>query len=191
MCARRFKAGAEWVTSPSTAEQAGDVRHALAKLVYAAAQFRAILPRSSAQFRRAILRSSAQFFRAILRSSLRRSCSVALLYRYAAIFSWLVTTINDEIDGGGSTSTAHSIGFVDIFGFEIFEVNSLEQLCINFANEKLQRLFIGVLFDAAAVRCPSSNLRVAALQPTASSTATSPGALPRGRRRRRDDQIHR
>ena len=35
MCARRFKAGAEWVTSPSTAEQAGDVRHALAKLVSA------------------------------------------------------------------------------------------------------------------------------------------------------------
>ena len=141
MCARRFKAGAEWVTSPSTAEQAGDVRHALAKLVYAAAQFRAIPPRNA-----------AQFFRVSLRSSLRRSCSLALLYRYAAIFSWLVTTINDEIDGGGSTSTAHSIGFVDIFGFEIFEVNSLEQLCINFANEKLQRLFIGVLFDAAVRR---------------------------------------
>jgi len=64
MCARRFKAGAEWVTSPSTAEQAGDVRHALAKLVYAAAQFRAqfcaILPRNSAQFCAILPRDSAQ-----------------------------------------------------------------------------------------------------------------------------------
>ena len=152
MCARRFKAGAEWVTSPSTAEQAGDVRHALAKLVYAAAQFRAIPPRNA-----------AQFFRVSLRSSLRRSCSLALLYRYAAIFSWLVTTINDEIDGGGSTSTAHSIGFVDIFGFEIFEVNSLEQLCINFANEKLQGIFNAVMLLAAKEEFAREGLPATAL----------------------------
>lgn len=59
---------------------------------------------------------------------------------YARLFDWLVQRINTAI-GLGESKKGRQIGILDIFGFEIFKVNSFEQLCINFANEKLQQHF--------------------------------------------------
>lgn len=57
---------------------------------------------------------------------------------YKNMFTWIVERVNQSIYKE-ETNTKHSkfIGILDIFGFEIFESNSFEQLCINYANEKL------------------------------------------------------
>eukprot|EP00741_Cyanophora_paradoxa_P018970 tig00021108_g18313.t1 len=58
---------------------------------------------------------------------------------YGRLFEWLVQRINKCIRN--DEKTVAFIGILDIFGFESFKVNSFEQLCINFANEKLQQQF--------------------------------------------------
>ena len=65
---------------------------------------------------------------------------------YSRLFTHLVESINDSLMFGGDSR--FFIGAVDIFGFECFPTNSLEQLCINFANEKLQRMFTEAVFES-------------------------------------------
>uniref|UniRef100_A0A0F8AV99 Myosin heavy chain, fast skeletal muscle n=1 Tax=Larimichthys crocea TaxID=215358 RepID=A0A0F8AV99_LARCR len=65
---------------------------------------------------------------------------------YEKMFLWMVVRINEMLD----TKQARQfyIGVLDIAGFEIFEFNTLEQLCINFTNEKLQQFFNHHMFVA-------------------------------------------
>ncbi|XP_033895599.2 myosin heavy chain, fast skeletal muscle-like [Acipenser ruthenus] len=58
---------------------------------------------------------------------------------YEKMFSWMVIRINQMLDT--KQPRQFYIGVLDIAGFEIFDLNSLEQLCINFTNEKLQQFF--------------------------------------------------
>lgn len=59
---------------------------------------------------------------------------------YNNLFDWIVGRINRSLKSKQATS--NNIGILDIYGFEIFEKNSFEQLCINYVNEKLQQIFI-------------------------------------------------
>ncbi|XP_042284103.1 unconventional myosin-VIIb-like [Thunnus maccoyii] len=68
---------------------------------------------------------------------------------YNKLFIWIVQKINHVTYkklNKNPKSTFLSIGLLDIFGFENFQTNSFEQLCINFANEKLQQFFVGHIF---------------------------------------------
>jgi myosin heavy subunit len=60
---------------------------------------------------------------------------------YSAIFDWLVSRLNQQLRPAQPEQVACNLSIVDIYGFEQFETNSFEQLCINYANEKLQQDF--------------------------------------------------
>ncbi|KAB1265776.1 Unconventional myosin-XIX [Camelus dromedarius] len=69
----------------------------------------------------------------------RRDCLAKLVY--ARLFDWLVSVINSSVCADPASWTTF-IGLLDVYGFESFPHNSLEQLCINYANEKLQQHFV-------------------------------------------------
>ncbi|CAF0979976.1 unnamed protein product [Rotaria sordida] len=70
---------------------------------------------------------------------------------YERLFEWLIKYINKTLSRENNEQSNYIqraiqsslvIGVLDIYGFEIFDNNSFEQLCINYCNEKLQQLFI-------------------------------------------------
>ena len=65
---------------------------------------------------------------------------------YGKLFDHITALINKGIESVKTGDMVNSIGVLDIFGFEIFKVNSFEQLCINLANEKLQYHFNAHIF---------------------------------------------
>ncbi|TNN75925.1 Unconventional myosin-XV [Liparis tanakae] len=63
---------------------------------------------------------------------------------YSLLFGWLTERINGRVY---PRNDALSISILDIYGFEELQVNSFEQLCINYANETLQFFFNKVVFQ--------------------------------------------
>uniref|UniRef100_A0A3B0MIE6 Myosin-A n=1 Tax=Theileria annulata TaxID=5874 RepID=A0A3B0MIE6_THEAN len=88
---------------------------------------------------------------------LKKSLSKAV---YNKLFFWLVATVNKTI--APPEPFKYFIGLLDIFGFEVFKNNSLEQLFINITNEMLQTNFVNIVFKREAqlyadegIACPN------------------------------------
>ena len=62
---------------------------------------------------------------------------------YERLFDYIINHIGLSL---GKTSDRY-ISILDIFGFEIFDVNGYEQLCINYTNELLQSIFNQYIFE--------------------------------------------
>jgi len=80
----------------------------------------------------------------------KKACEALIKAIYGAIFEYIVVKVNSSInaseDAHGHNKIGASIGVLDIFGFETFQVNNFEQLCINYTNEALQQQFNKYVF---------------------------------------------
>ena len=91
--------------------------------------------------------SGSVIYRALDEVQCAAAVAALTKHTYSIVFDWLVAQVNDRLKPEVGDDPQSYIGILDIFGFEIFEHNSFEQLCINFANEKLQRLFQTHVFE--------------------------------------------
>ena len=76
----------------------------------------------------------------------QNNTAALLKYLYKGVFWWLLQKVNaahstSSSSSAGTAAADKFVGILDIFGFEILQKNSFEQLCINYTNERLQQQF--------------------------------------------------
>eukprot|EP00966_Prymnesium_polylepis_P096863 2244286-Prymnesium_polylepis.1 len=85
---------------------------------------------------------------------------------YGKLFEWLLSRINAvaAVSASHAADNKRVVGLLDIFGFEAFQRNSLEQLLINFANEKLQAHFNEYIFRLEEAECRAEGVACPTLE---------------------------
>lgn len=96
---------------------------------------------------------STSYTRTVNQEGAQKGLEALITSTYGSMFNFIVQSINKKIDyktkkGEIAVSKAAYIGVLDIFGFESFDVNSFEQLCINYCNETLQQQFNLYIFKS-------------------------------------------
>ena len=79
---------------------------------------------------------------------------------YGALFHWMIQKVNVTLRGQQQEKALHTIGVLDIFGFESFIKNGFEQLCINYSNEKLHFFFNEHVFRLEKVVYEKEKLQI-------------------------------
>lgn len=87
---------------------------------------------------------------------------------YEKLFLWIIKNLNTRIEPEGGFSSF--MGMLDIFGFEVFKNNSLEQLFINITNEMLQKNFVDIVFERESKLYREEGITSANLQYTSNKT---------------------
>ncbi|KAG1655879.1 Myosin-IIIb [Nymphon striatum] len=91
----------------------------------------------------------------------QNSCDSMAKALYGRLFDWIVNHINRLLSlSRSSRNAALATGLLDIFGFENFEKNSFEQLCINIANEQMQFYFNQHIFNLEQKEYKSEGINV-------------------------------
>ncbi|XP_064898034.1 unconventional myosin-Vb-like [Columba livia] len=88
---------------------------------------------------RKLVTAGETYLKSLSRQQALDSRDALAKHMYGQVFKWMVSRVNRALRSLEGHHT--SIGILDIYGFEMFELNSFEQFCINYANEKLQQLF--------------------------------------------------
>jgi myosin-3 len=103
---------------------------------------------------------------------------------YARMFGWIVTHCNATLIDANQPKGEQllSLGILDIFGFEDFKHNSLEQLCINITNERLHTFFNDYIFTAEIAEYKAEGVEGEAIEysnnePTLEMLLKRPGGL--------------
>jgi myosin-5 len=92
----------------------------------------------------------------------KEACDALAKESYQKVFLWLVQSINAATSAEVEDGKKHGIiGLLDIFGFEAFKINRFEQLCINYANEKLQQKFTEDVFRSVQAEYEAEGIDLA------------------------------
>jgi ankyrin repeat protein len=95
---------------------------------------------------RAILAGDEIVHKPLTVEAATKACEALIKAVYGAAFDFIVQQVNTSITDDRDHPGLASIGLLDIFGFETFDTNSFEQLCINYTNEALQQQFNKYVF---------------------------------------------
>jgi myosin heavy subunit len=74
--------------------------------------------------------------------SAKDACDALVKKIYEIIFDAVVQSVNMQTNAPNDSEGHGTVSLVDIFGFESFEVNRFEQLCVNYVNEKIQHRYV-------------------------------------------------